>query len=342
MMSMMRSKLKNKLAFATIGIITAIVLYFALKDDFEEIIHHILNINLVWLVVGILLMFLYLAAQASAIYELSRKFNKKYKFRRAFKLELGTHFFNYITPFASGGQPYQIYGLNRSGFRLIDATNIAIQGFITHQIALIIVSGIAVYSNYYFGIFNELGFLKELVLIGFIFNFIILIILLLISFGKTINSFIVVKVINGLSRLNLIKNKEDYLVKWSMTSAKFHSGASLLFKDKTLFIRIVSMKILSLLVLYSIPVVILYSFSNYHDLTGFISIVSTAYIMLIGSFIPTPGGSGGLEYGFVQFFGIFISGGVLTSAMLIWRFITFYLILIIGVFALNIKRGSDV
>ena len=61
----------------------------------------------------------------------------------------------------------------------------------------------------------------------------------------------------------------------------------------------------------------------------------------MGSFIPLPGGTGGLEYGFVSFFGNFLTGGKLTTLMLLWRFITYYLIMILGAIALNIRKKEE-
>ena len=60
--------------------------------------------------------------------------------------------------------------------------------------------------------------------------------------------------------------------------------------------------------------------------------------MLIGSFVPIPGGSGGLEYGFVKFFGVFIAGAKLSSIMLVWRILTYYLGMIVGAIFLNVKE----
>ena len=59
--------------------------------------------------------------------------------------------------------------------------------------------------------------------------------------------------------------------------------------------------------------------------------------MILGSFVPIPGGTGGLEYGYTKFFGNFITGPALNASMLLWRFITYYLGLILGAIAVNIK-----
>ena len=60
--------------------------------------------------------------------------------------------------------------------------------------------------------------------------------------------------------------------------------------------------------------------------------------MLIGSFVPIPGGSGGLEFGFVSFYGNFIHGSKLMAIMLLWRFVTYYFGMFVGAISLNMKK----
>ena len=63
--------------------------------------------------------------------------------------------------------------------------------------------------------------------------------------------------------------------------------------------------------------------------------------MTIGSFVPVPGGTGGIEYGFVFFFSYLIRGPVVNAIMLIWRFVSYYLGMIFGAIALSMYRKRD-
>ena len=90
--------------------------------------------------------------------------------------------------------------------------------------------------------------------------------------------------------------------------------------------------------MYVIPLVILYGLNDYKSLNIYTTIISSAHVMLIGSFIPIPGASGGIEYAFTQFYGVFISDSTLTLVMLLWRTITYYLGVIIGAVLLNIRK----
>ena len=82
------------------------------------------------------------------------------------------------------------------------------------------------------------------------------------------------------------------------------------------------------------------SFDVSLDLTIYEVVVSSAFILIIGNFVPIPGGSGGIEYGFIQFFGNFIQGSVLSASLLVWRFITYYLGMILGAISINLFKGD--
>ena len=92
--------------------------------------------------------------------------------------------------------------------------------------------------------------------------------------------------------------------------------------------------LISLITLYMIPVFIFYSIGEFDSINIFESIVSSGYTYLIGSFVPIPGAAGGLEYSFVEFFQSFTVGASLSAIMILWRFITYYLGMILGALSL--------
>lgn len=100
----------------------------------------------------------------------------------------------------------------------------------------------------------------------------------------------------------------------------FHEGAKLLMKDKKSFIYNIFLNFLSLVCLYLIPLAVVYGMGVTDAFTGVESVVASAYVMLIGAFVPIPGGTGGLEYSYMAFYGNFLKGSVLNASMIIWRF----------------------
>ena len=53
----MSNSLKKVINIGVLVLVTGLVLYFSLKDDFNTIINEILNVNVFWLVISFLLAF---------------------------------------------------------------------------------------------------------------------------------------------------------------------------------------------------------------------------------------------------------------------------------------------
>lgn len=330
-------KNKQLLNFLFLILITLIVLYFSLKDHFHEIMDEILNLNPFWVFVAILLSCGYWFFKSIEFCIASRRFKEDFKFRESLRMTLATSFFNGITPFATGGQPFQVYMLKKAGFRITDSTNIIMENFIVYQIALVLLGTIAICANFFGHIFQEAVLLKNLVTLGFFINTIVVIGLFLVAFNQKFNRWITNKVIHIFAKLHLIKNEEKKKQEFEEHIAQFHKGARILLTNKKQFAFAIGLNMIALISQYLIPVALLYSMGDFVSFNGFLSVVTSAYVMLIGSFVPIPGGTGGLEYGFLAFFGNFITGSKLNAIMLLWRALTYYFGLIIGAIAFNMK-----
>ena len=323
-----------------IVIVTSLVLFFSLKDNFQEIVNQILNINLFWLLIAFLLLIIYWYLRTSALHTFIKMVKPKAKFFNSFLLMLRTQFVNAITPFATGGQPYQVYFLKKSGIRIANSTIIIVENFIVYQIALVLLGLIALFSNLFLHLFKDNELLSHLIAIGFFMNTLVIVLSFILAFGKKINKKILKLGINILTKLHIVKDQEKQLKKWNETINQFHESANILLKNKWKFIKTIIYNFIALISLYSIPLIILYAMGNY-SINAYHVIITSAYVMLIGSFVPIPGGSGGLEYGFVAFYGNFISGSILPAVMLVWRFITYYFGMIIGAIAFYVKKVKE-
>lgn len=318
-------------------IITGFVLYFSLKDNFHTILNEIIHINIVWLLLSFGLVFMFWLLKAIATTKIVRIFQKEYKLKQAFRLVLETNFFHAITPFSVGGQPYEIYSLKKSKLKLTEATNSSISNFIVYQIALVLLGIFAMIYNHYFHLLENNGLLKHLVTLGFLINFFVIVILFLLTCTKKINQLLMKLIIGILNKLKILKNKEQKIQQFNQYLNEFHSGAKILFQNKKQFFILIFLHTLGLICLYLIPFFLSYAM-DIHAFSILDAVVVSAYVMLIGSFVPIPGGTGGLEYGFIAFYGNFIQGGKINAMMLIWRFITYYFAMILGAILLGIRK----
>lgn len=322
-----------------IAVISVIVLYFALKDDFLEKVQYLFSFNIWWLVLAVSLVFIYWFLKSLVIYFCALKFDKNYSIGKSFKLIMDTQFFNAVTPFSTGGQPYQIYRLKKQGFSIEKGTNIVIQDFIVYQIALILLGTIAVITNNLLGFFPDDDLLKKLVILGYLINVIVIIGLFVVAFNKKGNKFILNLLIKVGAFLKIIKDKDAFLDRSNQIILDFHENALILMKSKWHFIRIILLNFIALVCLYLVPFALIVGLGE--DINPFICVMTSAYVMLIGSFVPIPGGSGGLEFGFVRFFGFFVTGAKLSSIMIAWRLVTYYLGLVLGAISFGINEEEN-
>ena len=60
------------------------------------------------------------------------------------------------------------------------------------------------------------------------------------------------------------------------------------------------------------------------DFSIFDMLCAEAYVQMISSLVPLPGGSGAAEYCFSVFFGTYFTAETIKTAILLWRTITYY------------------
>ncbi len=322
-------------------LITLVVLFFVMKDDFSSIVDLLVGANMFWIFVALLFSFLFIFFDSLCFYGIAKEYSKKYKFKNALRLITITKFFNGITPFSTGGQPMQVYMLKKEGFRITKSTNIIIQNFILYQAALVLMGVIALVLNYQFDILKDVDLLNQLITLGFIINFLVMVVLIIISFSEKFNKFIINKMITILNKLKIVKDKEKALEKWTERCEDFYEGATYLRKNKKVCIFGVLYEMLSLFSQYLTPIFVVLAFNGKTDLTVMNTFVASAYVAILGSFVPLPGGSGGVEYGFMQFFGNFLKSATLSATLLIWRFVTYYIPMVVGAIVFNVSKGDD-
>ena len=331
---------KNKIInYIGLIIITGIVLYFSLRKDFDRIISEIIHINPLFLLLGLFLVFSYWFFRAVVLRNFVLKFKPNFRLFDAFRVHMSTIFFDQVTPFASGGQPYEIYKLTKEEkLPVSSSTNIVFQTFIVYQIAFLFISLLAFLYNTIFRIYPVNPLLRGLVTLGFIVNFVVGLVMFSVAFLEKFNNFLINLGIKILFKFKIIKDKKAQEEKWHQSTKNFHDSASYLLKDKKNFINCILLNVLSIIALYLVPIAIFYGIGSGGNITGIETIVTAAYVSMMGSFIPLPGGTGGLEYGFLVFFGCFILEPKLTAAMIIWRFATYYIGIVVGAIFINIRK----
>ena len=335
----MEKKKSNKLSILLLVIVAFIVIFFSLKDNLDSAIDYLLNMNYSWILLSVILVLLYIFFQSLSQYRFLKEVKKDYKLSSCLKLMTIAMFFNAITPFSSGGQPFEMYLLNKEGIKVSDSANALLQNFITFQFSLIFMGFISIVFNKFLCIIPNDLVLKKIVILGFVINVSVMLIIILFSRGKSLNTKIFNKIFNFIFSFKFIKNREQKRKKAEKTLDDFYNSTAIMKNNLKNTILSIIFNTLALVCLYMVPFFVFKAFGS--EIRIIDSIVLSAYTFLIGAFVPIPGATGGLEYGFMTFFGVYAEGGLLSSAMLVWRLLTYYLGMIIGGITLVTYRRKE-
>ncbi len=263
---------------------------------------------------------------------------KDIKFVDLFAISGTEFFFNAITPFSSGGQPFQAYALKRKKMKLADSTSALLINFIAYQVCLNVLA-IVFLILYYSRVYEQINGFIAFLIVGFSINMVIMVGLILIGTVKPVGKLFIFLFdkICKIKFLNKLSNKrEDFISYIDNMQTAFRE----IIKSFKIWILILLTKMISFLFYYSIPFIALYAIGveiKMADLSYTLAL--TAFVLTIAIWVPTPGGSGGVEYAFKELFSPFIEGYGYTSndalqislaVMMIWRMLTYYFLILYG------------
>ena len=233
-----------------------------------------------------------------------------------------------IMPFGSGTQVFQFYVFRKYETESADAISILFIDFIVYQATMIltILSLLLLRFTKFTGVSNWFW----LVILGFIVNSFVLVALVLIAKSKRIHHFVTTNLINLLHRLNIVKDKEKVIHNMNAQIEKFQIATTILSSNrKALGIGVFS-NFLRLMITHSLPYFIATALGVHLELYQLIDIIAlSAFTAQLNAFFPSPGATGGTEVVFKSMFeSIFLQ--MTLGVLVIWRFVTYYLIVIVG------------
>lgn len=332
---------KKWINVAIILVITVGFLWWSLKDNFTQVMETLFNSNIGWMLLALLTFCVYMLFDTLSTYGIIRIYKKDATFKFALYLGIINKFFCGITPLSSGGQPMQIYELKKKGVPVSTGANIEVQAYMMFQIALMFLAIVSVILNAIFHFFDYIPVLNQMMIAGFVINLVILVGLLFISFSKNFNRKVINGVINVLAHFGLVKNKKARQEKWELACQNYYENGRELLRNKKVFARGVCYQLAALTAYYLLPIFIALAIGCADNLNVLNTFAASSYVFVMGCYVPIPGASGGMEAGFMGYFGSFVAAGPqLNVFVLLWRGVTYYMPMIAGAIAFNIHSGK--
>lgn len=332
-MKQQTKKKKNAVLYVIYGLITvAILIIFLTANDIVEIFNVLgaADVKYIWICIALLAAYAALYPLSTCILTKSR--GCKISFGKTYSIAMIEHFFNGITPFATGGQPFQVYEFKKAGVKAADSTGVLLMNFI---IQMIVTNLFALCSLVYFKRFVNSTSMLVIAIVGFTMNFLVLFFMIALATSRRLRNAIF-NLAGFFCRFNWIKK----LVEPKLDSfGEYLDNAQAAFKElvskKGVFVSCFLIRAVTMALYYVITFYILKALHievSYGDF--FFVMCGTSFAITAVVFVPTPGSSGGIEYAFSSIF-TSLAGGAVTSSvayggMLIWRLLSYYLMLAVS------------
>lgn len=309
---------------AIIVLTLALIVYFMFRESsIDDLVRSLSSMNLWWLAAAVFATAVNWSMDGYLVYAFTRNSYPGYRFRHGMRTAMVGQYFNSVTPFASGGQPMQIYCMSRQGVDAGIAGATMVQKFIVWQSTLTLSSFIFIVFRYSFFRANLSSFMV-LALLGFLVQVSIISFLLLFALNPKLTTVILKGIIWLGTKLHIVKRPETVTLFIQEQLKLFHKESKSILRQKKLMLTTVCATLVQYLSLLIVPYFIYRSFG----LSGaslFDMLAANSFVSMIVSFFPLPGASGASEGSFVMLFRLFFrDASNLMPAVLLWRIITYY------------------
>ncbi len=336
----MKKIVLNSIIIITTSVALMILVFFT--DGAQNMISMIVRTEHKWMVAAFSCTFLYWVFGSFTVGMLKRGIiGKKNDPGQNFKTVMVGIFFSSVTPFATGGQPAQIYMLKRMGVDSGTGTSIIVLKSVFYQFVMMLICLGVYIANRQFLIMNIPQF-NILFAIGYVANALLLSLYAFFLFNPKAAEKAVWYFLKVMHFFKVVKNPEEKMEAMHGSLGRFKSGIRILNKKKLYIAGAFLMQVLQLVFLFCVPVFMMKAIEgSFTSVFGgvFDIITCTAMVTMIASLVPTPGTSGGAEGLSLLFIAPFFYNSPKMSIVLVWRLLTYYSNIVVGgIFCLLIKE----
>ena len=321
-------------------VLVGYIVYLVVTGQMGQFWAAMSSVQAPWLVVACLCMFMYLffgiVAYAIAVW---LDPNSPVGIRDLISVEASGIFFGNLTPMMMGSTPAQIYRLTKAGQNVGEAGATQFTRFIVYQFGLVAWGAILLLARMPF-FAERYGDMTLLCVFSFGGHCCILLGIFAVALMPKTVTRVAHCIINWFERIGVSATKDRglaHVCRWRdllLLREVQAFGRTFFSMLLTVFITM-----LQLAFFYLVPYFLMLAFGH-HEVDFFSVMAASAFVQLLSSAVPLPGGTGGAEGGFALFLGHFF-GSASTAGYLLWRLITFIAPTILAAPLLGLKSAHN-
>ena len=321
--------LQQILSFAFLLFAFGIVLYIGLsQNDMENLGTALRSLSPFYLLICLLCWAFYVLFNSLANYHFMASQGKPIKLRQSIHAAMTGIYYCNVTPGATGGQPMEMYTLSKYGVPIgISGSAMAVR-FVIFQAVLLVTGAVLWLFNGAFVAEYASGSIW-FVLLGYIVNFFSIGMVLLMAVSRKAVRWVIDKCILIGIKVRFCKDPEASRRKWEDHCESFLGSVQMVMRNpRDLLIQcLIALGQLMSLMFVIVAVYFALGLSG----ISVIELITMGVLLYIGaSYTPLPGASGAQEGGFVVMFALIFPDAQRFVALMIWRFSTYYLSVLVG------------
>lgn len=311
-------------------------------QNLKEVVGYVQSADVRYWILAAVCVFLFTVGEAVNIGYMLHTVGLKVRVFHCLLYSFVGFFFSCITPSSTGGQPMQLFYMRKDKISTPIASLVLMIVTITYKAVLVAV-GILVLILRPSKIISYLAPVLGLCWLGLFLNALTVVFLLLLVFHPTLAHSMVVRVVEWLGKLRLIRRPERYLKRIDGAMEQYSHVAGYFRAHKSVVWKVFLITLVQRFLLFNVTYLIFRSF-GFHGADFLTVILLQGIIAVAVDMLPLPGGMGISEKLFLTIFAP-LSGGLTLPLMIVSRGLSFYTQLILSalmtaVAHLTIARGA--
>jgi uncharacterized protein (TIRG00374 family) len=324
-----RAFIKKHLNYIIFFLIIAItIIVIATQVDGQEFATTLAQTNWFFLFIAFCCLGIYWVLEAFMLLKMFQRDYPGEKFSFAMTITLIGQYYNLVTPGASGGQPLQLFEMNRRGYSIGMGTAVLVEKYALYQTTVTLLAILGIIIDFK-SVTTSLVAAQWLIGIGLLVNLAGVVLVLILAFSPKVARSIMRGGVNFLVFIHIFKEKEKYYAKVDQFVSEYSQAIEDMKTHREETIKLFLLSIVQMLVYYTINYWI-YRALGMNEKSIFSIVVLQSILYVAMAFVPTPGASGGAEAGFALIFGPIYGSVNASVALILWRIITFYFIIAFG------------
>lgn len=326
----MKTRLKNQLSYLFFILLAVLAIYTVFQEnDMGMVAAALTEMRLPHLLLAAAVALVFTMMEGVMIWYLLRGLQGKATFRHCIRYSFVGFLYSGITPSATGGQPMQLYHMNRDGNSLSASTVVLMTVALVYKLVLVLM-GIAMVLFGFPVLKENLGRYLNLFYLGMFLNTALVALLLIVMIFPGFARYMILTAERLLVKIRLLKQSEARTDKISRFIQSYQNAVQFLLHNKKQVVVVIAATFVQRCLVFLLPYIV-YSGFGLAGTDALTILMVQMSIYLAVDMLPLPGAQGITELMYRRAFRDIFTSVYVVPSMCVTRGISFYFLLFFSI-----------